>query len=244
MSKQPVSPPPPDRPAPSAPPPPPSWRHWIWPVALLAAVLLYLYLPAVHGEQPVSLDYSQFIADASAHKVRDISFESPGSGNNTPATGTLTSGKSYTTVIPGAPSTQLTTQLAADGVKITAQPPTSGFGSVLLSWLIILLPLALGFWLIRRMARAGAAGYQVHRRGRVRGSQVRDRRGGRLPAEPGALPAGRRDGPARRADGRAAGHRQDAAGPGGSRRGIGGVLLGRRVQLRGDVRRRGRLPGP
>src|SRR5579875_2159652 len=160
MSKQPVSPPPPDRPAPSAPPPPPSWRHWIWPVALLAAVLLYLYLPAVHGEQPVSLDYSQFIADASAHKVRDISFESPGSGNNTPATGTLTSGKSYTTVIPGAPSTQLTTQLAADGVKITAQPPTSGFGSVLLSWLIILLPLALGFWLIRRMARAGAAGMQ------------------------------------------------------------------------------------
>jgi len=41
MSKQPSSPPPGDRPAGQAPPPPPGWRHWLWPVALFASLLLF-----------------------------------------------------------------------------------------------------------------------------------------------------------------------------------------------------------
>jgi cell division protease FtsH len=159
MSKQPSSPPPGDRPARQAPPPPPGWRHWLWPIALLASLLLFIFLPGINVRQPVSLSYSQFIADASAHKVKTVNFGNGSSGSNTVATGTLTNGTSYTTVIPGGASTALSQQLSADGVKtVTASPPSSGVGSVLLYFLFLLLPIIFVFWLFRRMSRGGAGG--------------------------------------------------------------------------------------
>jgi cell division protease FtsH len=160
MSKQPVPPPPGDRPVKTAPPPPPSWRFWLWPIALLVTVGLYFFLPAIHVAKPVNLTYSQFTARASAHQVKTVTFGNGSSGSNTVASGDLTSGKSYTTVIPGQPSTTLSQQLSADGVKsVTATPPSSGIGSELLSWLVLLLPLIFIFWLFRRMAKnSGAAG--------------------------------------------------------------------------------------
>ncbi len=160
MSKQPNPPPPGDKPVPTAPPPPPAWRHWLWPIALLATVLLYLFLPGIHVNEPVSLSYSQFISDASAHKIKTVDFGNGASGSNTTATGELTSGQSYTTVIPGPPTPQLSQQLTADGVKtVTASPPSSGLGTDLLYWLFLLLPFIFVFWLFRRMSRgAGAAG--------------------------------------------------------------------------------------
>jgi cell division protease FtsH len=157
MSKQPVSPPPGDRPVKTAPPPPPKWRFWLWPVALLVTVLLYFFLPAIHVASPVNLTYSQFTANANAHKIQTVTFDSGSSGSNTVTTGKLTNGKSYSTVIPGQPSTAFSQQLASDGVKVTANPPSSGIGSEVLSWLILLLPLILLFYLFRRMARAGGA---------------------------------------------------------------------------------------
>jgi cell division protease FtsH len=162
MSKQPKSPPPGDKSHPTAPPPPPAWRHWLWPIALLATVLLYLFLPGISVKTPVSLDYSQFIADAGAHKIKTVDFANGASGSNTPVTGTLTSGQSYTTVIPGQATTALTAQLTADGVKsVTATPPSSGLGSDLLYFLFLLLPFIIVFWLFRRMSRGGgAAGLQ------------------------------------------------------------------------------------
>ena len=158
MSKQPTAPPPGDKPVPTAPPPPPAWRHWLWPAALLVMVVLYLFLPAIHGTQTVSLTYSQFISDANAHKVKDVTFGSAANGTNTTVTGTLTSGKQFTTVIPGQPSTAFSSQLAKDGVKsVTALPAGASFGTELLSWAILLLPLIFVFYLFRRMSR-GAAG--------------------------------------------------------------------------------------
>jgi cell division protease FtsH len=159
MSKQPVPPPPGDRPAPTAPPPPPSWRFWLWPVAIAAMVALYLFLPAIHAAPTVNLTYSQFSANATAHKIKTITFGNGSSGSNTPASGTLTSGKNYTTVIPGPASTALSNQLTGEGVKVTADQPSSGIGSEVLSWLILLLPLIFVFYLFRRMAKgSGAAG--------------------------------------------------------------------------------------
>jgi cell division protease FtsH len=163
MSKQPNPPPPGDKPVPTAPPPPPGWRHWLWPIALLAVIALYLFLPGINVKTPVSLSYSQFITDASAHKVKTVSFASGSSGANTPASGDLTNGSSYTTVIPGSPTPALTQQLSTDGVKtISAQAPSSGLGTDLLYWLILLAPVIFVFWLFRRMSRggAGAAGLQ------------------------------------------------------------------------------------
>jgi cell division protease FtsH len=156
MSKRSIPPPPGDRPTPSAPPPPPAWRHWLWPIAIAVILLLYLFFPATHFTAPAELNYSQFLSDASAHKVKTVTFGSD--TGNTSATGTLKNGSSYTTVIPGQPTTELTSKLASDGVQITASSPSAGFGAELLSWLIVLvLPLVLFFWLFRRLSR-GAAG--------------------------------------------------------------------------------------
>jgi len=159
MSKQPSSPPPGDKPARQAPPPPPAWRHWLWPVALFASLLLFIFLPGINIKQPVSLTYSQFIADANAHKVKTVNFGNGSSGSNTVATGTLTNGTSYTTVIPGGANPTFSQQLTADGVQtVTASAPSSGVGSVLLYFLFLLLPIIFVFWLIRRMSRGGAGG--------------------------------------------------------------------------------------
>src|ERR1017187_2066634 len=158
MSKQPIAPPPGDRPVPTAPPPPPAWRHWLWPIAIVAMLVLYFLLPGFKAGSSVSLSYSTFISDAGQHKVKDVVFASSSNGGNTSASGTLTSGKSFTTVIPGQPTTALSAQLTADGVKsVTANPSTPGFSSELLSWLILLAPLIFVFYLFRRISR-GAVG--------------------------------------------------------------------------------------
>src|SRR5260370_2676551 len=159
MSKQPNPPPPGDKPVRTAPPPPPGWRHGLWPIALIAAVVLFLFLPGINIKTQVSLSYSQFIADASAHQIKTVDFGNDSSGSNTTATGSLTSGKAYTTVIPGPPTPALSQQLSADGVKsVTATPPSSGLGTDLLYWLFLLLPFIVVFWLFRRMSRAGRGG--------------------------------------------------------------------------------------
>ena len=64
-----------------------------------------------------------------------------------------------------------------------------------------------------------------------------------VPGESGEVPGHRRQDPQGRPAVRAARHRQDAARPRGGRRGRGAVLLDLRLGLRGDVRRRRRLPG-
>jgi cell division protease FtsH len=161
MSKQPSAPPPGDKPVPTAPPPPPAWRHWLWPIALIAMVALYILLPGINGPSTVTLTYSGFIHAASQHKVKDITFASSSNGGNTSASGTLTSGKSYTTVIPGAPTTQLANQLRADGVKnVTASANSPGLGTELLYWLVLLAPLVFVIWLFRRMSRGTAGALQ------------------------------------------------------------------------------------
>src|SRR3984957_13057968 len=135
MTKKPVPPPPGDRPVRTAPPPPPGWRYWLWPAALIAMVVLYLVLPAVHGQSPVNLNYSQFSSQVTAHKVKTVTFASGTTGSNTTASGTLSNGKTYETVIPGGPTTAFSQQLSSDGVKVAANPPGSSFGTTLLCWL-------------------------------------------------------------------------------------------------------------
>ena len=156
MSKQPVPPPPGNTPNRPAPPPPPGWRHWLWPIALLAALVLFLFLPRVSAP-PVSLSYSGFLSDVSAHKVKTFTLDNA-TGSTAPATGTLTNGDSYTTVIPlPFAGTPLQTSLDKANVDVSAAAPSSGLGTELLYWLILLAPFILVFWLVRRMSRAGAA---------------------------------------------------------------------------------------
>jgi cell division protease FtsH len=157
MTKQSKPAPPGSKPTPTAPPPPPGWRHWLWPLALLAALVLFLFLPRFGGITTVNLSYSTFISDVQAHQVKTFTLDNS-TGSTAPATGTLKNGKNYTTVIPlPFAGTPLETTLQTAKVEINAAAPSSGLGTELLYWIILLLPFAVVFWLIRRMSRAGAA---------------------------------------------------------------------------------------
>jgi cell division protease FtsH len=156
MSKQPQSPPR-GKPTPTAPPSPPGWRHWLWPLALIAALVLFLFLPRFGGITTVNLSYSTFISDVQAHQVKTFTLDNS-TGSTAPGTGTLKNGKNYTTVIPlPFAGTPLETTLQTAKVEINAAAPSSGLGTELLYWIILLLPFIVVFWLVRRMSRAGAA---------------------------------------------------------------------------------------
>jgi cell division protease FtsH len=155
MSKQASTPPPGDKPTPGkAPPPPPRWRHSLLPMALIAAFFLWIFLTPLHSTSQTTLTYSKFLSDVSSHKVKTVDIPQ-GTGS---ATGTLTSGASYTVVIPSQAGQALINQLTADGVETSSSAPSSGFGSELLSWLILLAPLLLFGWFYVRLSRGGGAG--------------------------------------------------------------------------------------
>ena len=77
-----MSAPPGDRRAAPAPPQPPPWRHWLWPVALGIALVLWLLLPTLHIAQ-VNLTYSQFLSDVAAHKVETVTLAYSGQASGT-----------------------------------------------------------------------------------------------------------------------------------------------------------------
>ena len=157
MTKQSKPAPPGSKPTPTAPPPPPGWRHWLWPLALLAALVLFLFLPRFGGITTVNLSYSTFISDVQAHQVKTFTLDNS-TGSTAPATGTLKNGKNYTTVIPlPFAGTQLETTLQNADVEINAAAPSSGLGTQLLYWILLLAPFIIVFWVIRRISRAGAA---------------------------------------------------------------------------------------
>jgi cell division protease FtsH len=162
MSKTPLAPPPGDKPVRTAPPPPPAWRHWLW-VAALFVALLYILPSFVHTTSPTQLTYTQFISEVNARKIKTITLPSASSsGANVTATGALTNGHQFSTVIPtilAGPS--LTTSLQKAHVSVTAQPPGSSFGGIFLQLLLfIVLPFGLVFYLFRRMARATGSSLQ------------------------------------------------------------------------------------
>jgi cell division protease FtsH len=151
VSKQANPPPPGDKPAPAAPPPPPAWRHWLWPIALLIAVVLWILLPAVHTNS-VDLTYSQFLSNVSSQQVKTVTL-----GSNGEATGTLKNGKNYSTVIPQQAGQELLTTLQNEKVAITAEASGPSLGSEIFTWVLILAPLLIFGWLWMRLSR-GAAG--------------------------------------------------------------------------------------
>jgi cell division protease FtsH len=154
MSKQASPPPFGDKPTPpTPPPPPPAWRHWLIPVGILVALFLWILLPAVHSSSPTSLNYTQFINDVTAHKVKTITIAQPGGTS----TGTLTNNTDYTVVVPSQAGQSFLDELATNKVEITSSTSSPGFGSELLEWIIIIAPFALFFWFWRRLSR-GATG--------------------------------------------------------------------------------------
>lgn len=141
-----------------APPPPPAWRHYLWVIAIGLFIVLFFVLPDTgHSSSPVTLNYSQFIKDVAAHQVKTVTLKTNGS-----ASGTLTSGKSYTTAIPTQAGAPFISELTSGGVQITAETSSStSFGSEVLSWVILLLPfLIVGYlwWRLSKGARSAQGG--------------------------------------------------------------------------------------
>jgi cell division protease FtsH len=156
MSKQASPPPVGDKPKPSAPPPPPRWRNWIWPIMILAILVLFYLLPT--RSPSTNLTYSQFLSDVSAHQVKTVQLASTDGGTST---GTLTNGKNFTVVIPPQAGQELLTELQSNNVEVSSAPSGQGFGTQVLIYLIVFgLPILLFFWLFRRLSRAGAGGLQ------------------------------------------------------------------------------------
>src|SRR5579875_2508666 len=79
----------------SAPPKPPVWRHLLWPLGIALFLALYAVIPAVHGPKQVALSYSRLMRDVSDHTVKTIDLQPDGT-----ATGTMTGGATFTTVLP------------------------------------------------------------------------------------------------------------------------------------------------
>jgi len=151
---------PPEEPAPpNLPPPPPRWRHWLLPLALALAVVLAVTTPTKKETPEHTRDYSEFVADVDAGKVKTASIRSDGE-----VSGTLTNGHDYTTAIPVAlADSALLDRLEAADVEVTATKPGSSFGATAASWLLTLLPLVFFGWIWFRMSRgAGAAGGHLH----------------------------------------------------------------------------------
>jgi cell division protease FtsH len=162
MSKSPAPVPPVKKPVGSAPPPPPAWRHGLWLLVLLLA-LLYIVPTFVHTTKPVTLTYSTFVKDVAAHAVKTATIPSAGSANsNVTVTGTLTNGKDYQTVAPYiAPGSPVATSLQSAGVNTTYAAGGSSFLSeflLLLLWVV--LPIVVVVWLFRRMARTTGTSLQ------------------------------------------------------------------------------------
>jgi cell division protease FtsH len=162
MSKTPAAPPPGGKPVRTAPPPPPVWRHWLWLIALVIA-LLYILPSFVHTTPQVPLTYTQFLSNVTAHKVKIVNIPSPSSADaNITVTGTLTSGKQFTAVTPPiSPGSPLATSLSAARVNVAYQSPGSSVGGLLLNiFIFVVLPFALIFFVFRRMARTTGSSLQ------------------------------------------------------------------------------------
>ena len=120
----------------------------------MAALVLWIVLPAAHSTPQVSLNYTQFQSKVIAHQVKSINLGESGQTS----TGVLTDGKHFTTVVPAQAGSSLLTELQNNKVQITAAPTGASFGSEVLSWAIILLPLLLFGFIWYRLSRNAAGG--------------------------------------------------------------------------------------
>lgn len=153
MTKPANSPPTQDSGTPTAPPAPSPLRHYLWLVALVSFIVLFFLVPATSRTTQVTLNYSKFLKDVVAHKVKTVTLETTGA-----ATGTLSNGNAYMTAIPTEAGSSLLGELRSDGVQITAETSGTSFGSEVLSWLILLSPFIIFGYIWWRMSKRGLQG--------------------------------------------------------------------------------------
>jgi cell division protease FtsH len=161
MTKNAVSPPSGGgRPAPSAPSPPPAWRHWLWLLAIAVTVALWILVPkwqATQAPPTMNISYSEFLADVDSHQVKSVTLVTDGQ-----ASGTLTNGHNFTTVVPTQAGSTLLDRLEKAQVAVSASVPkqSPSWGLQLLTWMLLLVPFLLIIWWWRRISQGAAASMQ------------------------------------------------------------------------------------
>ncbi|GAB3979508.1 ATP-dependent zinc metalloprotease FtsH [Actinoallomurus acanthiterrae] len=145
---------PPNEPPKPAPPTPPSWRGWLVPIGIGITLLLLLGRGMSAKPPETLLSYSQLVTDVNAGQVTKVRIDDTGA-----VSGTLKSGKHFTSRIPTALNTsQLEGQLRAKGVNITATRSSGSAGALLLSFLPLLIIVSLFIWSGRAAQRSLAGG--------------------------------------------------------------------------------------
>ena len=135
---------------------PPSSRRHIWlPFAVVGAGALLLRSLGQGGQIPTSTySYSSFLARVHGNHIKTASIDTSGA-----VTGTLTNGHGYSSQIPTAlQDPGLTGILRAHHVTITGVGSQAGFGSILVSFLPLLLLLGAFVWFGSRGARHATNG--------------------------------------------------------------------------------------
>ena len=136
-----------------APPPPPSWRNWLL-LAGVALTLVLLFTPAMSSKPAQKLNYSTFVSDVQADKVKTASVDPSGA-----ITGTLKNGNKYTSQIPTAlGNNQLSSLLLQHKVTVTGVGQSSSVVATILSFLPLLLFIALFVWIGRSTRRQLSGG--------------------------------------------------------------------------------------
>ena len=139
-------------------------NRWRLPLVYIALGFLLLFVVrSAFTTPPRDVTFSEFLQQRQAGQVEEVTFLSGG------IEWVTRDGTKYVADLPENFETQQFAQdLAAEGIVVDARAP-SAFQSFLLSWLLPLLLLAgLWFFLIRRMAGAGAAGALNLGKNRVR----------------------------------------------------------------------------
>ena len=135
------------QPAP-APPRPPTWRLWLLPAGFLITLLLFA-IPRMAGTPTENFTYSKFLSQVNGGSVVSASVNPTGA-----ITGTLKNGDNYTSQIPTALNdSRLAPTLKAHNVAITGVGAGSSLLTDLLSFLPLLLLIALFIWMGRRGSR-------------------------------------------------------------------------------------------
>src|SRR6516225_950356 len=149
---------PPKEPTPPTPPPPPAWRRWLLPIGMLILLALLFWPSLLHRTTSTALNFTQFQDRVTSGEVKSVTIDQNGA-----VTGVLTGGTEFTSQLPTAlDRSQITQQLNAGHVQITATQAGGGLLETLLPSLIwLLLIVGLFVWTGRQAQRslAGIGGF-------------------------------------------------------------------------------------
>jgi cell division protease FtsH len=135
-----VEPGPPKEPPQPTPQPPPTWRRWLLPIGMLILLGLLFWPSLLRSSPTTKYTFTTFQNQVTSGDVKSVSIDSNGA-----VTGKLSNGKEFTSQLPTAlDRSQITQQLNAQHVQITATQAGGGLLATLLPsliWLILIVGL-------------------------------------------------------------------------------------------------------